>query len=435
VSKIELSIKVDYLPEWGAWQGIRELIQNGKDAETEFNAPLDVSFHNGTLRIENDGAEMPRESLLFGATTKADRKDMIGKFGEGLKLGTLALVRNGHEVKIRTGNEVWTAFIERSEKYDADVLKFDCVGGREPKKRVRVEIGNVSEEVWNELRERFLFLAKFKKDERVKTGRGDLLIGDRFRGRIYVKGIFVQTDKRLNYGYNFYDATVDRDRKMVSSWELEYKTSAIWGEAAEARPDLLKAYFQLISDGDADIRSEAVYAPKKVREAVATKFVKQFGKDVVPVANLAESHEVEHLGKRGVVVNKSLASILADTLGTKDTIMKAMREEVTRKLAWGDLDETQRTNLFDALTITGAVRPECTLDLVDVVDFRSETLLGQFKDGRILLAARILTDRDETLATLVHEYSHKVGGDGEKDHVMAIENLWRDIVKHLRKGA
>lgn len=434
MSKVELSINVAYLPEWGAWEGIRELVQNGKDAETEFNAPLDVSFHNGTLRIENEGAEMTREALLFGTSSKTSRTDMIGKFGEGLKLGTLALVRNGHEVKIRTGAEVWSALIERSEKYDADVLKFDCVGGREPKKRVRVEIGNVTEEIWNGLRERFLFLAKIKKDERVKTDRGDLLFGDRFRGCVYVKGIYVQTDKRLNYGYNFHSATVDRDRKMVSSWELEYETSAIWGEAAAQRPDLVNKYFELISEGDADVRSETVYAPKKVREGVAAKFKKQFGEDAIPVANLAESHEVEHLGKRGVVVSKSLASILADTIGTKDTIVKAMREEVTRKLAWSDLDETQRKNLFDALAITGEVRPECVLDLVDVVDFRSEKLLGQFKDGRILLAARILTDRDETLATLVHEYSHREGGDGEKDHVMAIENLWRDIVKHLRAG-
>lgn len=435
MSKVELSINVAYLPEWGAWEGIRELIQNGKDAETEFNAPLDVTFHNGTLRIENEGAEMSREALLFGTSSKTSRTDMIGKFGEGLKLGTLALVRNGHEVKIRTGAEVWSALIERSEKYDADVLKFDCVGNREPKKRVRVEIGNITEETWNQLRERFLFLAKIKKDERVKTDRGDLLFGDRFRGRVYVKGIYVQTDKRLNYGYNFNSATVDRDRKMVTSWELEYETSAIWGEAAAQRPDLVNKYFELISEGDADVRSESVYAPKKVREGVAAKFKKQYGADAIPVANLAESHEVEHLGKRGVVVSKSLASVLADTIGTKDTIVKAMREEVTRKLAWGDLDETQRKNLFDALAITGEVRAECTLDLVDVVDFRSDNLLGQYKDGRILLAARILTDRDETLATLVHEYSHREGGDGEKDHVMAIENLWRDIVKHLRGRA
>ena len=31
MSKIELSINVAYLPEWGVWEGLRELVQNGKD--------------------------------------------------------------------------------------------------------------------------------------------------------------------------------------------------------------------------------------------------------------------------------------------------------------------------------------------------------------------------------------------------------------------
>ena len=145
MSKLELSINVKYLPAWGAWEGIRELVQNGKDAETEFDAPLKVTHYNNTLRIENEGAEITREVLLFGTSSKAGRSDMIGKFGEGLKLGTLALVRGGHEVKIRTGGEVWTAYIARSERYDADVLCFECKGGNEDKKRVRVEIDGVTE--------------------------------------------------------------------------------------------------------------------------------------------------------------------------------------------------------------------------------------------------------------------------------------------------
>jgi hypothetical protein len=40
--KTELTIKTDYLPNWGAFEGVRELLQNGKDAETEFHAKLEV---------------------------------------------------------------------------------------------------------------------------------------------------------------------------------------------------------------------------------------------------------------------------------------------------------------------------------------------------------------------------------------------------------
>jgi len=437
MSKVELSINVAYLPSWGAWEGIRELVQNGKDAELEFGAMLEVTYLNGTLRIENDGASMDRNVLLFGTTSKHGRSDMIGKFGEGLKLGTLALVRQGHTVKIRTGDEVWTASIARSERYDADVLYFDCVGGREPKKRVRVEIDNVSEEVWEELRERFLFITKPKKNEIVATDRGDLLLGARYRGRIFVKGIFVQRDPRLQYGYNFKHAEVDRDRKMISSWDQEYESSRIWGDAVAARPDLLDPYFELMSKGDADLKGAEVttsYIPREVREGVAAKFKAQFGADVVPVNNLSESHEVEHLGKRGVVVSKGLGAMLAESIGNKDALMKAAREEVTRTLAWGDMTHDQQKNLFDAIALVSMVRTGCTLDMIDVVEFRSPKLRGQYKDERILLAASVVADRDQVLATLVHEFSHKEGGDGEKAHVAAIEALWRDIVKNLREG-
>lgn len=122
--KVELTIKVDYLPKWGALEGLRELIQNGKDAETEFRAPLEVRHRKDTnvLVIENDGCTIPHEALLFGHTSKLGRSGMIGKFGEGLKLGVLALVRAGHTVRIRSGSEVWIPKIERSEKFNADVL-------------------------------------------------------------------------------------------------------------------------------------------------------------------------------------------------------------------------------------------------------------------------------------------------------------------------
>jgi hypothetical protein len=437
MSKVELSINVAYLPGWGAWEGIRELVQNGRDAEVEFGAMLEVSHRNGTLRIENDGAEMDRNVLLFGTTSKHGRSDMIGKFGEGLKLGTLALVRQGHTVKIRTGDEVWTAGIARSERYDADVLVFDCVGGREPKRRVRVEIDNVSDEVWNELKERFLFIARPKKNEIVATDRGDLLLGERYRGRIFVKGIFVQRDPRLQYGYNFKHADVDRDRKMISSWDQEYESSRVWADAVAARPDLLDPYFELISKGDADLKGAEItasYVPSEVRAQVTEKFKAQFGADVVPVSNLGESHEVEHLGKRGVVVSKGLGAMLAETIGNKDVLMKAAREEVIKTLSWSDMNHDEQKSLFDAIALVSAVRAECKLGLIDIVEFRSPTLMGQYKDGRILIASRLLADRDETLATLVHEFSHREGGDGEKGHVMAIENLWRDIVKTLRGG-
>jgi hypothetical protein len=223
---------------------------------------------------------------------------------------------------------------------------------------------------------------------------------------------------------------------MVSSWDMQWLSGSIWAEAAAKRPDLMNQFFELMLDGKQDVTGlehSASYATPAVKAAIAESFTAKFGASAVPVANLAESAEVEHLGKRGVVVSRSLGAVLAQTVGSKDEVQKRLREEVTRTLSWGDLTATHKANLLDSVQLIAAVRPACKLDDVDIVEFRSG-LMGQYKDGRLLIASRLLDDRDETLATLVHEFAHHEGSDGEKGHVMAIENLWRDIVKHLRGG-
>jgi hypothetical protein len=167
--KIELTIKTDYLPGWGIWQGLRELVQNARDAELELGAPMTVGWHNDALRIENDGATLPHEALLLGHTTKVGREELIGRFGEGLKLGILALVRAGMPVKIRSGSEVWVPTIQRSEKFNADVLVFDIQGGRKPENRVRVEVQGVSKEAWEGAKWKFRFLTKEPENASVVT--------------------------------------------------------------------------------------------------------------------------------------------------------------------------------------------------------------------------------------------------------------------------
>lgn len=435
MAKVALSINVKYLPEWGVWEGIRELVQNGKDAETEFEAPLKVTHHNQTLRIENEGAEMAREALLFGTTSKTDRPDMIGRFGEGLKLGTLALVRAGRPVKIRCGAEVWSPTIEKSEQFKADVLVFDIKGGNEAKKRVRVEVGGVTSVEWAELREKFLFLADIDDKEIIKTYSGDLLLGPRFKGKLYVKGIFVQHKPDLNYGYNFRDADVDRDRKMVASWDIRWKTSYVWREALATRPDLTEPFFALVEDNQEDVQGIEDYnnVSKEVADKAAVRFREKFGKNAVPVSNLAESAEVEHLGAKGIIVPKPMGQILAKSIGDKDAHNKRLREEVVKMVAWGDLSETRQANLVAGIELLHAVHEPCTIDRIDVAEFHSGGILGQYKDSRVLIADRILDDENETLRVLVHEFAHEFGKDGSKSHVEVIESLWRNLVRYLRR--
>ena len=323
--KLELTIKTSYLPSWGAYEGIRELVQNGKDAQTEFGATFEVRYRKdtGVLVIENDGTTLPHEALLFGHTSKEGRGDLIGKFGEGLKLGVLALVRAGHSVKIRSGSEVWTPAIERSEKFNADVLVFSIDKGREPKNRVQVEIGNVSEESWATMGDHFLFLGKQPKDTTIKTNAGTLLLDPKFAHRVYVKGIFVQNVPDLTFGYDLPDADVDRDRKMIETWSLQSRSQGIWRAALATRPDLIGNFIELLETEASDVAGinewNANALSEEIKTGVAEHFSKRHGDKALPVSTIADSRDVEHLGKTGIVCPKPLRNILEEKLGTVAT--------------------------------------------------------------------------------------------------------------------
>ena len=59
------------------------------------------------LTLVNRSVGLQRRVLLLGASRKADSVHVIGQFGEGMKVGALALLREGRSVEMLTGDERW----------------------------------------------------------------------------------------------------------------------------------------------------------------------------------------------------------------------------------------------------------------------------------------------------------------------------------------
>lgn len=439
--KYELSIDASYLDDdrWNVAAGIREFLQNGRDAEIEQSAPLKVTHRGQKLAVENEGAVLSRDALLLGRSTKRDRQDVLaGKWGEGLKLGALALVRAGYKVVIRNGSEVWTPAIEASEKFAGrDVLTFDVKTGRQERNRVRVEIDGISADDWKALKEHFLFLRKGVGDT-VDTAKGTLLLGAKQKGCVYVKGILVQRHPDLEFGYNLKDAELDRDRRMVDHWDLKFRMRDIWFEATATRPDLIKRFSEMLEGGAVDTDGVDAWGvsglPEAARNQIASEFKARHGDDAVPVPSLADSKDIEHLGKQGIVVKKQLQAVLESVTGSFSDLKESLAKESVREYGWHELDVDERKNIESALGLLNDVGVDIDLVGVTIADFRSENLLGQYNpaDDRITLARKLLTDRAETLRVFVHEVSHRNGGDGDKGHVHQIEVIWSKIAEHLR---
>lgn len=433
--KIPLSINTKYRPRWGAHEGRREVMQNAVDATIQHGATMDVRWRKetSTLVIENEGCTLDRDALLLGHTTKEDDDRTAGKFGDGLKIGMLALVRAGHNVKIRTGSEVWIPRMEKTDNFKSEVLVVTITPGRKYENRVQVEIDGVSEEAWKEMPELFLFMSKDKSD-RIQTSHGTLLLGSKYAGRVYVKGIFVMRDPKLTYGYDFQDAETDVDRKMIESYDLETQCRYVWQDAMATRPDLIKNFIGLLDDQAKDVSGvetwNASYFPEGVQKAVAADFQFRHGKDAIPVQSLSESAEMGHFGKTGVIVPKPMKALLEAVLGTTDEVKERLREEAQKLYGWHELTAAEQGNIMAAIDLV-KVATEVSLDEVDVTDFRDADIRGLFRDGRILLARRILTEKALTRRVLVHEVAHRNGGDGEKAHVAEIERIHTAIQDYL----
>ena len=436
--KIDLTISVNYLPTWGAFEGIREIIQNARDAEVA-GFPMKITHHNQTLRIENEGVTLPHESLLLGFTTKAERSDMIGHFGEGYKIGALALVRAGRPLKIRSGSETWQPTIRKSDALGSDVLSFDISTGREPKNRVRVEIGGVTQSEWEEMKTRFLFIDK-PKGEVIETCEGTLLLDPCYKGRLYVKGIFVQISPDFEHGYDLIDVNLDRDRKMVNSYDVKYASQKIWRHAVAAKgsnPKTMEAFYNMLSSSREDVSGINQYNVSYFQEAgvvdrVADRFQQEYGNDAVPVANLGESQEMEHLGRRGIVVGEAMRNLVSARTGNVDTLRKNLKEEAIKKYGWADLSPEEQSNLTANVKLIVDSGIPLTMSQVEVVDFRGEEFEGQYVNGQILIAKRHVADLHYSLEIMVHELGHRVGGDGSLAHENARDALWGKIAKYLR---
>jgi len=460
--KLELSIDVDYLPTWGVWEGIRELVQNSRDAEIEHGAKMTVRFDkkSGKLRIENEGVTLPQEVLLLGRTSKANRTDTIGRFGEGLKLGILALLRKGARITIRTGSEVWVPTIARSEKFKADVLVFTITGGREFKRRISIEVAGCNEGHWTFVQNHIRFLWPDPDKNTVNVpGRGSILLDPTRKGDVFVKGLYTHSRSDLHCGYDLEHAELDRDRRMVDSWDLRFRLQALWASAVEANPKLVERYFELLQKDAEDVRGSEHWEPSKAAsEALAGAFKKVHGDAAVPVTTLADSRDLAHLGRVGAVVPRAMAAVLAPALGTLDKIKTAAANEIVATHGWNDLDVDERQRLeaaarfvvvafprtfalddLDVMSNPDATPTERSdaidrvLERLDVVTFRAASRLGQH-DGatrRVALARGELISVETATATLLHEFAHDVAGDGDHAHVATLEEAWTRVLRFL----
>ena len=244
----EITISPNYVSNWGIKEAIREILQNAIDGETNGYEKI-VDYNGDTLNITSLGVDLKAKDLILGCSSKDDQDGMIGKYGEGFKLALVVLLRKGLNIEIQNGNKIWTPSFKISDTFGTQVLNIEETesSGNE----LTFSISPVDQQLFNSLLDYFPCINNdFGKT--VDCDNGQILLDKKFKGKMYVEGLYIQTDDNFKYGYNFNSDVVelDRDRKAINYYDLRALTAQSIITAEECNKEI----FDAITDSCVDVR-------------------------------------------------------------------------------------------------------------------------------------------------------------------------------------
>ena len=431
MARIPLTIDPDYCSSWGWWEGVREIVQNAKDADEYDAAPMTIEHFPRTNRlvISSRGVTLePRVLLLLGASTKRGAGQR-GQFGEGFAIGCLALVRAGHPVTIHNGDEVWRPTIQEPDEghpFEGErLLVFTTRKLKEMRDAFSVEIENVSADVWDIAKKLFLFVSPPLPGGTVGVSAGRILLDEEYRGKIYSKGIFVNLVEDLECGYDLDRLELDRDRKVIDEFNLRWKLSNLLSEAHKNDPEKFsKRIYNMAKEGKADVKSLSYHADKALLQALQDAFKEEHGEEAVPVQTTAESKEIEALGGTPVVANSTLRELLEKTGLSAISAKEKLRSGVKQTYTWAALSPEEQGMCEDYV--------DRVTKYYTIVDFNDDSVLCQklpVAEGdvaslgisRSLLAS---TPRDVTDRVVYAEATRR----GVSDRTIYLDLLFPDLL-------
>lgn len=311
MQKIELTIAPNYVPSWGIVEAVRELFQNALDQQKQ-NPTNEMSWSYDPeaqrLRICNKYSVLTASSLLLGQTSKADDESTIGQFGEGYKIATLVLLRNNKTITFYNhgAREIWRSRFVNSRRFGTQVLTFfidkKALWEKTPDNDLTIEIEGITEEEY--MQDIAPSNLHIRSDYSVidSTEYGDIID---IPGKVFVNGLFVCDFEPYKYGYNFKPEylKLDRDRKMVSDFDLRWIASRVWSKANESKIPLVT---ELIKQGAADVSyidaiSALCAGGYTLKNVCYEDFRKQYGDLAIPVTSQEELEQVPK-GYKGIVV-------------------------------------------------------------------------------------------------------------------------------------
>lgn len=311
MKKFEVTVTPNYVAKWGVADAVREILQNAIDAD-KLGYAMSWGYDREAeeLVITSSGAELSTKSLLLGATTKGTDNTSIGQFGEGYKIAALVLLREGLTLTIHNGlaKETWVPRFVKSRRYGCDVLTFEITNWgllQSAGTELQFTIGNLEPGLFEEIE--YMWLG-FRPNHHTLIDSSPL--GEAFEqpGSVYVGGLFVCNYGPYKHSYNFAPGllTLDRDRKLASSFDLEWLASKFWASVGDS-----EKIVELLEAGAADVKYVINHSSgNKLAEDAWKLFIEKYGWDAVPVETQEELEHVRKMGKTPVLLSSTYVGVL-----------------------------------------------------------------------------------------------------------------------------
>jgi hypothetical protein len=452
--------------EWGEWEAIRDIVQNALDEAEAYQ----WGYDDKGLWIGDRGRGVAVADFLLGPP-KLKPDWARGKFGEGMKIAALALIRKGYPIYVETvGRELWIIFLEQKINGTADTLaamwrpngtkigtKFHIIGytGDAFADRFAVNLPRDSI-IWESPSQittpvrRYNQLIKFKFRE---VAPGATILQP---SRIFARDIYLR-DINSPYSYNLWSFELAPDRHAPKNEsDMWVDMGRLW--ACVIQVDLLEAFFQMITDPPMTKTDESYninmdswsmgnepLSGKRYAEFVKDKafywqeaWRRNFGNNAVIRTTDRWDGTVKHLGYYSVSIQWAVRDTLSKAITTDEELVRASQERLREVEIIPDEQLTSRqlahlrlarkiASYFHYPDIAGvhaAIIPPAS-DRVRTAGMYSRTT------REVYIASDQLERGRSTIDTVIHEIAHHTSGaeDLEEGHSQAMTYVAARVVE------
>jgi len=435
VKKRETTLTTNYRRQWGLWEAIREIVQNTLD-ETE-QLP-DISQKDNTLIIRDNGCGMSLTQFFLLGVSEKEGENKRGQYGEGLKIALVILKRLGYDILIRSRD--WISTVESENFGGYKVINYVYGDGLNPIRGVEIRIGGLNKKDIDEFMEHRFLPINHQKDIIVKSNfTGEILKGEKYGGKLYQRGIWVQDIKEGSlYGYDLYQVKLGTDRQFADEFSIKFSLGRLLSLITD-HIEIRKVIRQFQKDS-----FEAKASYMELNESYKEVFYDMYGSNAVPGYDSDLRGKVTHRGGRFIKFQTPQIIQAFKNCGIKDAIQfirdedDKIRKEKRRKFE--ELSKPQKRMVERAFEVIEETRlfrstlkrmvEEGTIEFIPAKYVK----IGGYQEGnKIGISIKVLKDLPDLIEKIGHELIHleKGWGDATAQFQAELDEFCRTVIKIL----